>query len=70
MPFDNPAIQQPDRYGPFKYWTSLAQWVSEYQTSLVFKWSKRGRIPSGLVFERQLNTGQMEAFLFSYVLVR
>ena len=55
----------------------LVQWGSEYQTSLVFKWSKRGWMPNGLVFECHLNTGQpnhlntaqMDAILFSYVLV-
>ena len=54
------------------------QWGSEYRTSLVFKWSKRGRMPNGLVFECHLNTvkpnhlnnGQMDAILFSYVLVQ
>ena len=53
------------------------QWGSEYQTSLVFEWSKRGWMPNGLVFEcylntrqpKHLNTGQMDAILFSYLLV-
>ena len=52
-------------------------WGSEYQTSLVFKWSKRDWMPNGLVFECHLNTGQpthlnlvqMDDILFSYVLV-
>ena len=52
-------------------------WGSEYQTSLVFKWSKRGWMPTGPVFECHLNTGQpnhlnmrqMHAILFSYILV-
>ena len=57
---------------PFKY---KIQCGSKYQTSMVFKWSERGwMMPNGLVFEyhfntRQpnpLNTGQMEAILFSY----
>ena len=54
------------------------QWGSEYRTSLVLEWSKRGWMPNGPVFECHLNTGQpnhfktgqMDAFLFSYVLVR
>ena len=56
----------------------LLQWGSEYRTSLVFKWSKRGRIPNGLVFEwhlntgqpNHLNTGQTDAILFSNVQVQ
>ena len=43
---------------------------SGHQTSLVFEWSKRGRMPNGLVFECHLNTGQMDPILYSYVLVR
>ena len=54
------------------------EWGSEFQTSSVFKWLIRGWMPNGLVFERylntgqpdNLNTGQMDAILFSYVLVR
>ena len=36
------------------------QWGSTYQTSLVVEWSKRGWMPNGLVFECNLNTGQMD----------
>ena len=51
---------------------------SEYRTCLVLKWSKRGWMPNGLVFECHLNTGQpdhlntkqMDSILFSYVMVR
>ena len=39
------------------------QWGSEYQTSLVFKWSERGWMPNGLVFEHHLNTRQMYAIV-------
>ena len=54
------------------------QWGSEYQTSLVFEWSKRVWMPNDLVFEchlnteqpNHLNTGLMDAILFSYVLVQ
>ena len=49
-------------------WKTDIQWGSEWQTSLVFKWSKRGWIPNGLVFKCHMNTGQMDAILFSYVL--
>ena len=63
-----------------RYWNPLLQWESEYWTSLVFKWSKRGWMPNGPVFKWHLNnriTGQpdhlntrkMDAILFSYVLV-
>ena len=38
-------------------------------TSSVFEWSKRGWMPNGLAFECHLNPGQMDAILFSYVLV-
>ena len=38
-----------DLNGPI--FTGLVQWGSEYRTSLVFKWSKRGWMPKGLVFE-------------------
>ena len=31
--------------------TNKIQWGSEYKTSLLFKWSKRGWMPNGLVFE-------------------
>ena len=49
-------------------------WGYEYQTSVVFKWSKRGWKPNGLVLKCNLiithhyhfNTGQ----IFSYVLVQ
>ena len=51
---------------------SNVQWGSENWTSSVFKWSHKGWIPNGLVFERHLNTrqpddlntGQMDAILF------
>ena len=50
---------------------------SEYPASSVIKWSKRGRMPNGLVFKCNLyrtahpfNTLQIEAILFSYVLVQ
>ena len=54
------------------------QWGSEYQTCSVFIWSKKKLDAAYLVFKchlntRQpdyLNTRQMEAILFSYVLVR
>ena len=55
------------------------QWGSEFLTCSVFKWSKRGWMPYGPFFECHLNTGhpnhlntgqQMDAILFSYVLVR
>ena len=32
-----------NRYG----YVNMIQWISEYPTSLVFKWSKRGWIPKG-----------------------
>ena len=59
-------------------WWTLLQWGSENQTSYVFEWSKRGWMPNGPVFKCHLNTGQpdnfnikqMDAILFSYVLVR
>ena len=55
----------------------IVQWGSKYRTSLVFNWLKRGWTPNDLVFEghfnaRQpdhLNTRQIDAILFSYVLV-
>ena len=34
---------------------------TEYQTSLVFDWSKRGWTPNGPVFECHLNTRKMDA---------
>ena len=42
---------------------------------MVFEWLKRGRMPNDMVFEyhlntgqpNYLNTGQMDAILFSYV---
>ena len=51
---------------------NFVQWESEYPTSLVFEWSKRGWMPNGLVFGCHLNTGQpnhlnigqMDAILF------
>ena len=57
--------------------SSELQWGFDYQTSLVFEWSKRGWMPNILVFKchlhtRQpdhLNTGQMDTILFNYVLV-
>ena len=72
--------------GIFYFWKPIVylsvmckqiQWGSEYRTSLVFKWSKRGQMPNGLVFECHLNTGQpnhlnirqMDAILFPYPLV-
>ena len=47
------------------------------QTHVVIKWLKRGWMPNGLVFEchsdtvqpNHLNTRQIDAILFSYVLV-
>ena len=56
---------------------SEVQWGSEYPTSLVLEWSKRGWMPNGLVLEcrlntrqpNHLNTRQMFAILFSYALV-
>ena len=45
-------------------------WGSEYQTSLVFKWSKRDWMPNDMVFTCHLITGQMDAILFSYLLVK
>ena len=56
----------------------MIQWESENRTSLVFKWSKRGWMPNGPVFEcylntgqpDHLNTGQMDTILYSYVLVQ
>ena len=38
----------------FKY---PIQWGSEYQTSLVFKWSKVVHLPNGLLSQCHLNTG-------------
>ena len=35
----------------------LVRWGSEYQTSLLFKWSKVVRSPNGPAFECHLNTG-------------
>ena len=57
----------------FIYTKLNAQWGSEYQTSSVFKLSKRGWMPNGPVFKCHLNTGQrnhfdtrqMDAILFS-----
>ena len=57
---------------------SKLQWGSESRTSLVFEWSKRGQKPNGLVFKlhlnigqpKHLNTGKMDAILFSYVMVQ
>ena len=48
------------------------QWGSEYRTCLMFKWSKRGWMPNDLstLQQNHLNTRQMDAILFSYVLVR
>ena len=40
----------------FEIWAPpVVQWGSEYQTSLVFKWSKLVRLPNGLLFECHLN---------------
>ena len=36
-------------------WRYELQWGSEYQTSLVLKWTKKGWMPNGLVFECHLN---------------
>ena len=36
----------------------VIQRESEYQTSLVFKWLKRGWMPNDPLFECHLNTGQ------------
>ena len=44
------------------------QWGSVYPTSLVSEWSKQGWMPNGVIFECHLNTGQMDAILFSYVM--
>ena len=49
----------------------------EYQNSSLLKWLKRSWMPNGLVFKCHLNTGQphhlktgqIDAILFSYVLV-
>ena len=47
---------------PFNDWITIdhlktwIQWGSEYQTSLVFKWSKVVRPPNGLLFKCHLNT--------------
>ena len=54
------------------------KWVSEYGTSLIFKWLKRGWKPNGTVFEchlkigqsNHLNAHQIDIMLFSYVLVQ
>ena len=61
-----------------KYGGCEVQWASEYQTISVFKWSKRGQMPNGLVYKCHLKTGQpnhlniiqMDVILFCYVLVR
>ena len=61
-----------------KQTSCLLQWGSEYQTSLEFKWSKRGWMPNGPVFEchlnskqpDHLNTRKIDNILFSYVLIR
>ena len=53
------------------------QWGSEYQTSSVFEWLKKGLLTNGPEFKCHLNTGrldhlntrQMNAILFSYALV-
>ena len=46
---------------------SIQHWGSEYLTSLVFIWLKRGWMPNGLVLECHLNTGQMDVILlFKY----
>ena len=45
----------------------IIQWGSEYQTSPVFEWLKRGWLPNGLVLECHI--GQMDAILFSFMLV-
>ena len=46
----------------------LIQWGSENQTSLVFKWSKRGRMVNGPVFKCHLNTGQPQHLNTRYIL--
>ena len=73
-------------FEPPLYWTFenqtpskfRLQWGSKFQTSLVFKWSKRGWMPNGLVFECHLITGTAQPFeyqtnrhhlVFFYVLV-
>ena len=70
-PTESQSIQQDSA-------TLQVQWRSEYRTSLVFEWSKRGLMPIGQVFECHLNTRQpnhlnfeqMDTILFSYKLVR
>ena len=70
-------------FEPPLYWTFenqtpskfRLQWGSKFQTSLVFKWSKRGWMPNGLVFEchlitgqpNHLNTKQVDTILFSFM---
>ena len=43
---------------PVFHGSNKVQWGYEYQTSLVFKWLKRGWMPNGLVFRYHLNTRQ------------
>ena len=70
-----PDLLQPDSVHHLKL---RLEFGSEYQTCLLFKWSNRGWMSNGLVFECHLNTGQpdhlnarqMDAILFSYVLVQ
>ena len=50
-----PDLLQPDSVHHLKI---RLQWGSGYQTCLAFKWSKRGWMSNGLVFECHLNTGK------------
>ena len=45
-------------YIPTFWLRSFVHWGSEYQTSLVFTWSKWGWMPNGPVFKGHLNSGQ------------
>ena len=62
----NPEQRKSDPYHRRLYVTYLLidfleiQWGSEYQTSWVDKWSKRGWMQNGPVFKRHLNTVQTD----------
>ena len=58
-------------------WLEFNTYSGEIRTSLDFEWLKRGWMPNGLVYACHLNTGQpnhlnngqMDAILFSFILL-
>ena len=45
------------------------EWGSEYGTSLIFKWSRRGWMPNGVVFKSHLKPANGRHLVFLCVVV-